>query len=114
MNLFTAAYLARLEVWGLAAACLQGTLVMFSWIGWERATRHAAAATRHRLACLHFAALALSPALIVAVLHWTVSRTGIAIGAASGASRGASSGAVRQLDGGTQPMQTCAAVIVSR
>ena len=78
MNLFTAAYLARLEVWGLAAACLQGTLVMFSWIGWERATRHAAAATRHRLACLHFAALALSPALIVAVLHWTVSRTGIA------------------------------------
>ena len=78
MNLFTAAYLARLEVWGLAAACLQGALVMLSWFGWERATRHATAATRHRLACLHFAALVLSPMLIVAVLHWTVSRMGVA------------------------------------
>ena len=78
MNLFTAAYLARLEVWGLAAACLQGALVMLSWFGWERATRHATAEIRHRLACLHFAALVLSPMLIVAVLHWTVSRMGVA------------------------------------
>ena len=78
MNLFTAAYLARLELWGLMAAVVQGLLVMSSWLGWERATRHAAAAMRYRLVCLHFAALALSPAVTMAIVHWAVSGAGIA------------------------------------
>lgn len=78
MNFFTVAYLARLEVWGLAAACLQGALVMLSWFGWERATRRSSPTARHRLACIHLAALAVLPAITVMVLHWTVSRMGIA------------------------------------
>ena len=78
MNLFTAAYLARLELWGLMAAVVQGVLVMSSWLGWERATRHATAAMRYRLVCLHFAALALSPAVTMAIVHWAVSGAGIA------------------------------------
>jgi beta-lactamase regulating signal transducer with metallopeptidase domain len=78
MNLFTAAYLARLELWGLMAAVVQGLLVMSSWLGWERATRHATAAMRYRLVCLHFAALALSPAITMVIVHWAVSGAGIA------------------------------------
>ncbi|MEW5836790.1 MAG: M56 family metallopeptidase [Pseudomonadota bacterium] len=78
MSFFTVAYLARLEVWGLAAVCLQGALVMLSWFGWERVTRRSSPATRHRLACIHLAALAVLPAITVMVLHWTVSRMGIA------------------------------------
>ncbi|MGN6740586.1 M56 family metallopeptidase [Dyella sp.] len=78
MNLFTAAYLARLELWGLMAAVVQGMLVMSSWLGWERATQHATAAMRHRLVCLHFAALALSPAVTMVIVHRAVSGAGIA------------------------------------
>ncbi len=78
MNFFTVAYLARLGVWGLAAVCLQGTLVMLSWFGWERVTRGSSPAARHRLACTHLAALAVLPTITVMVLHWTVSRMGIA------------------------------------
>lgn len=72
MSAFTLAYLARLEVWGLAAALFQGGLVLSSWLAWSRATANATASLRHRLACAHFAALAVLPALTVAILHWTV------------------------------------------
>ncbi|MGA0585717.1 M56 family metallopeptidase [Dyella sp. KRB-257] len=65
-------------MWGLVAAGMQGALVMSSWLGWERAARCVGPVVRHRLACLHFAALALSPVLTVAVLHWTVSGMGVA------------------------------------
>ena len=39
MTAFTLAYLARLELWGLAAAAIQGGLVMLSWRGWDRCSR---------------------------------------------------------------------------
>jgi Zn-dependent protease with chaperone function len=78
VSFFTAAYLARLEVWGLAAVCLQGALVMLSWLGWARAAGRWSPAARHRLTCIHLAAIAVLPAITVGVLHWTVSRVGIA------------------------------------
>ena len=77
MSLFTAAYLARLGLWGLLAAILQGGLVALSWFAWERATAGAAPAYRHRLACLHLAALAAWPLLTVAILHATVASMGL-------------------------------------
>lgn len=72
MSFFTLAYLARLELWWLVAACLEGSLVLASWHAWNRATAGATAAWRHRLACLHFTALAVLPAGTVAILHGTV------------------------------------------
>jgi beta-lactamase regulating signal transducer with metallopeptidase domain len=77
VNLFTAAYLARLELWGLAAMGLQGGLVALSWLAWERATAGAAPASRHRLACMHLAALAGLPLLTVAILHASVASMGL-------------------------------------
>ena len=77
MSFFTAAYLARLELWGLAALCLQGPLVALSWVAWSRASANATAASRHRLACLHLAALVALPALTVAILHATVADMGV-------------------------------------
>lgn len=77
MSLFTAAYLARLELWGLAAMGLQGGLVALSWFAWNRATTSATAAIRHRLACLHLAALVALPVLTVAILHATVANMGV-------------------------------------
>jgi beta-lactamase regulating signal transducer with metallopeptidase domain len=82
---FTLAYLARLEVWGLAAAVVQGGLVLGSWRAWARAT--ASAAPRYRLACAHFAALAVLPALTVMILQATLSGLGPA--AATGGSAAA-------------------------
>ena len=70
MNAFTAAYVARLELWGLLAALLQGLLILGSWHAWQRATL--APSTRHRLACAHFAALGLLPLLTLAILQATV------------------------------------------
>ena len=72
MTPFTLDYLARLETWALMAVLLQGALVYLSWSAWERATRASAAAQRHRLACLHFAALVVLPALTLAILHGSV------------------------------------------
>ena len=77
MSPFTLAYLARLEVWGLAAALVQGGLLLGSWRAWDRAT--VKAAPRHRLACAHFAALGILPVVTVAILHGTV--TGLEPGA---------------------------------
>lgn len=77
MSSFTLAYLVRLGVWGLAAASVQGGLVVFSWLAWERITANATAALRYRLACIHFAALAILPASTVVVLYWTVSGMGV-------------------------------------
>ena len=54
MTAFTLAYLARLELWGLAAAAIQGGLVMLSWRGWDRALASAGPVARHRLAAAHF------------------------------------------------------------
>jgi beta-lactamase regulating signal transducer with metallopeptidase domain len=70
---FTLDYLARMEAFGLVGLTLQGALVALSWLGWERATRGASANLRHRLICAHFLALAILPALTLAVLQWTVS-----------------------------------------
>lgn len=78
MSFFTLAYLARLEVWGVLVTLLQGGLVVASWHMWARAAQHAAAIVRYRMACLHFAALALLPMLTVAILQWTVAGAGIA------------------------------------
>jgi beta-lactamase regulating signal transducer with metallopeptidase domain len=64
---FTLAYLARLEGWGLMAVALQGVLVLLSWQAWRRAV--AAPGSRHRLACLHLAALMVLPALTLALLQ---------------------------------------------
>ena len=76
MSAFTLDYLARLELWGLALVVLQGGLVLASWLAWDRATANAAAASRHRLAGAHFAALAILPLAVLAVLQWTVTGMG--------------------------------------
>lgn len=73
MSGFTVAYLARLEIWGLAAALIQGFVLWGSWRVWSRVTADASASLRHRLACAHFAALILLPFATVAVVHWTAS-----------------------------------------
>ena len=78
MSFFTLAYLARLELWWLVAACVEGGLVLASWYAWDRATAGATAASRHRLACLHFVALGVLPAGTVAILHGTVAGMGMA------------------------------------
>ena len=70
MNAFTAAYLARLELWGVFAALLQGALVLGSWRAWQQVA--SSPQVRHRLACAHFAALGLLPLLTLAVLQSTV------------------------------------------
>ena len=70
MNAFTAEYLARLELWGLLASLAQGALVLLSWHAWQRAALGASA--RHRLACAHFAALGVLPALTLVILQATV------------------------------------------
>ena len=67
MSDFTLAYLARLEGWGLLAIALQGGLVLLSWRAWRAAI--AAPGARHRLACLHLAALMVLPALTLAVMQ---------------------------------------------
>jgi len=78
VSFFTLAYLARLELWWLVAACVEGGLVLASWWAWDRAMADATAAGRHRLACLHFAALTVLPAGTVAILHGTVAGMGMA------------------------------------
>lgn len=82
MNAFTLAYLARVEVWGLAAALLQGLMLLMSWRAWARATASSGPVLRHRLAGAHFAALLLAPIATVVVLHGTVAQAGA--GAPSG------------------------------
>ena len=67
MSGFTLAYLARLEGWGLLAIALQGGLLLLSWRAWRAAI--AAPGARHRLACLHLAALVVLPALTLAVMQ---------------------------------------------
>jgi beta-lactamase regulating signal transducer with metallopeptidase domain len=64
---FTLAYLARLEGWGVLAIALQGALLLMSWRTWRRAVQ--APGARHRLACLHLAALAMLPALTLVVMQ---------------------------------------------
>jgi beta-lactamase regulating signal transducer with metallopeptidase domain len=71
-NAFTLDYLARLETWTLAAIAAQGVLIALSWVVWSRLTP-GPAVRRHRLACLHFVALALLPLATLAVLQGTVS-----------------------------------------
>jgi len=65
MSGFTLAYLARLEGWGTLAIAVQGLLVMWSWQAWRRAVPHARG--RHRVACLHLAALIVLPVLTLAL-----------------------------------------------
>lgn len=71
MSPFTLDYLARFEIWTVAAIAAQGVLVAFSWAVWSKLTP-GAAIRRHRLACLHFAALALLPLATLAVLQSTI------------------------------------------
>jgi beta-lactamase regulating signal transducer with metallopeptidase domain len=66
-------------MWGLAIAAVQGSLVVFSWLAWERLTANATAASRYRLACIHFTALAILPTLTVAILYWTISGMGVPV-----------------------------------
>jgi beta-lactamase regulating signal transducer with metallopeptidase domain len=70
VNAFTAGYLARLELWGVLVALVQGALVLASWRAWQRVAVSAQA--RHRLACAHFAALGLLPAITLAISHATI------------------------------------------
>ena len=70
MSAFTAEYLARLELWGLLASLVQGVLILGSWRAWQRAA--VVASVRHRLACVHFAALGLLPLLTLAIVQATV------------------------------------------
>ena len=79
MSFFTVAYLVRLGVWGLAAALVQGGLVALSWRAWEQVMANATPALRHRVACIHFAALATLPVLTVMVVYWTVAGMGVPV-----------------------------------
>ena len=76
MSPFTLAYIGRLELWGLAGTVVQGMLVWLSWQAWQRVVPLAKADRRHRLACAHFAALAILPVLSVTILHGTIAETG--------------------------------------
>lgn len=76
---FTIAYLARLELWWIATVAIQGLLILGSWHAWKRSLAGAHAGLRHRLACIHFAALVLLPAATVAVVHLTVADMGTEI-----------------------------------
>lgn len=80
---FTIAYLARLELWWIATVAIQGLLILGSWHAWKRSLADASAGLRHRLVCIHFAALALLPAATVAVVHLTVAGMGTEISRAS-------------------------------
>jgi beta-lactamase regulating signal transducer with metallopeptidase domain len=62
---FTLAYLARLEGWAVLAIAVQGVLVLLSWRAWHRALPGPQG--RHRLACLHLAALVVLPVLTLGV-----------------------------------------------
>jgi len=75
MTAFTAQYLSRLEMWGLLLSLLQGALIFASWRAWQRSTSNAV--WRHRLACAHFAALALLPVLTLAVMQASVSHMAV-------------------------------------
>jgi hypothetical protein len=77
VSAFTIAYLVRLGAWWLVIAAFQGVLVLLSWLAWERVTTRASVALRHRLACLHLAALAILPAMTMGILHWTVAGMGV-------------------------------------
>lgn len=79
MSFFTFAYLVRLGVWGLAAAMVQGGLVVLSWLAWERVMANATAVLRHRVACIHFAALVVLPVLTVVIVCWTVTGMGVPV-----------------------------------
>ena len=70
MSGFTLAYLARLEGWGVLAIAAQGLLLLLSWRAWRRAAPGPLA--RHRLACLHLAALVVLPVLTLAVAQATL------------------------------------------
>lgn len=80
---FTIAYLARLDLWWVATVAIQGVLILGSWHAWKRSLADASAGLRHRLACVHFAALAVLPAATVAVVHLTVAGMGTEISRAS-------------------------------
>ena len=71
MSAFTAEYLSRLELWALLAWLVQGVLIFGSWRAWRSVTE--VAAVRYRLACAHFAALALLPVLSLAIVQAAVS-----------------------------------------
>lgn len=77
MSSFTFAYLVRLGVWGLAAASVQGGLVLLSWLAWERVMANATAVLRYRLVCIHFVALLVLPLLTVVIVYWTVAGIGV-------------------------------------
>ena len=79
--MFTIAYLGRLQTWWFVATAVEGALVLASWWTWSRVT--AQVATRHRSACVHLAALAVSPVLAVALLHWTAFHVDLPIAAAA-------------------------------
>ena len=80
---FTVAYFARLELWWIGAVAIQGVLVLGSWHAWKRPLAGACAEQRHRMACIHFAALAMLPAATVATVHLTVAGMGAEISRAS-------------------------------
>lgn len=72
MSAFTAEYLSHLELWGMFAWLVQGALIFGSWRAWRLVTE--VASVRHRIACAHFAALALLPVLTLAIVQATVSQ----------------------------------------
>lgn len=76
MMSFTAAYLLRLAIWGLAFAVFLGAPVWVSWHWWSRALDGASACARHRLACGHFLALLLLPGVAVGSVHLTLAAMG--------------------------------------
>jgi beta-lactamase regulating signal transducer with metallopeptidase domain len=79
VSFFTFAYLVRLVAWGLAAALTQGGLVALSWLAWQRVMANATAALRHRIVCIHFAALLVLPVLTVVIVGWTVAGMGVPV-----------------------------------
>ncbi|MET0338619.1 MAG: M56 family metallopeptidase [Caulobacter sp.] len=70
MSGFTAAYLARLEAWSLAAFLIQGAFLLLSWKIWSRT--NASSDLRHRVACAHLGALALLAPITVAIAHMAI------------------------------------------
>ena len=58
---------------------VQGGLVVLSWLAWERVMANATAVLRHRVACIHFAALVVLPVLTVVIVCWTVTGMGVPV-----------------------------------
>ena len=66
---FTAGYLVRLAACGGAAAFVSGLFMWMSWLALEKASARSSVFLRHRIACIHLAAVPLLTGITIASVH---------------------------------------------